>query len=241
MAASSAPKRLAGEQAHEEHGGEGEEAEDRHRLQDVEQRDQHQGGATALGGPGGVGEGEQQREDEGGEHPERGAQRVAGQVGGVEMDHRAGVGGQRRQGAARGVGDGDQQAEDEQHGGGVEQVGQAAQRGERRERRVGHARGPCSRDDRGPSRLVARARKEGQGLCPWTPLKAKPLKSSSFIRASMASLVAVGSRLNGFAEQERALLDSKRKGPGASGPSGSRAEPWPFSHYSLLRSLDVHP
>ena len=98
------PHHLAGEQVHEEHDGEGEEPQDRHRLQDVQHRDQHQPGPPAFRGGGAVGEGEQQRGDQRGEHPQRGAHGVVRQVDRVEAD----LDGARRdrgEGAARHLGD----------------------------------------------------------------------------------------------------------------------------------------
>jgi hypothetical protein len=48
--ASSAPSTWPGNRPMKNGDGEGEEAQDRHRLQDVEDRDHHQAGAAAFGG-----------------------------------------------------------------------------------------------------------------------------------------------------------------------------------------------
>ena len=87
IAASSAPERVAGEEAEEERDGEGQEAQDRHRLEDVQDRDQHHLPAAALGRERRVGEGEDEREEQRREHAQRGAERVIGQVAVVERDH----------------------------------------------------------------------------------------------------------------------------------------------------------
>ncbi len=72
----------------EEHDEDG-EAEDRHRLQDVEQRDEDDRGAAALGGKGAVGEGEDERGQHGHEHPQRGSRRVAREIAGIQGDRSA--------------------------------------------------------------------------------------------------------------------------------------------------------
>ena len=90
IAAHSAPSSLPGNRPQEERDGEGEEAQHRHRLQDVERRHDHQLGLAALGGERRHHEGEQQRGDDGGEHAQRRAQRVFRQVGGIERDRLAG-------------------------------------------------------------------------------------------------------------------------------------------------------
>ena len=116
----------------EEHDKEGEETQDRHRLQDVEQRNQDLLGPFALGGQRRISEREDEREGERDEHPQRGAQGVIGQVGIGEAD----VGGARRrqrlQDAMAGVDHGDEDCEDQGKGEEIELVGQgpAAQRGE---------------------------------------------------------------------------------------------------------------
>ena len=71
---------LAGKQAEEEDDGEGEEAEDRDGLQDVEHGDEDEPGAAAFGGPGGVGEGEEEGADQGREHAQGGADGVVREV-----------------------------------------------------------------------------------------------------------------------------------------------------------------
>ncbi len=88
IAASSGPSTLPGKQRDEEHDGEGQIAEDRHRLQHVEQRDQHHFGAPALGGEGRVGEGEDQRRDQRDHHPRRRTQRIQRQRRRRERNHR---------------------------------------------------------------------------------------------------------------------------------------------------------
>ena len=79
---------LARKQRHEPDNGEGEEAEHRHRLQDVEERDQHQLRPPALGGERAVDEGEDQRGDDCRQHPHGGAQRIFRQDRGIERDRR---------------------------------------------------------------------------------------------------------------------------------------------------------
>ncbi len=73
-----------GEKVQEENHGEGQKAEDRHRLQDVEQRNQHHLGAPALGGKGGIDESENDRADDRQQHPHRRSQRIGRQVGRIE-------------------------------------------------------------------------------------------------------------------------------------------------------------
>ena len=130
------PQHPAGEQVHEEDDGEGQEADDRHRLQDVQDRHQYQAGPAALRGPGRVGEGEEEGTGEGREHPQRRTQGVARQIRRVETDrlHRREGG----DGVARAAGEGEDQPADAQDGGDVEQVGEAPDRGESREGRTGH-------------------------------------------------------------------------------------------------------
>ena len=79
---------IAGKEPEEERHGEGQKAQDRHRLQDVEQRDQHHLRPPALGRERRVGESEDERGGERGEHAQRRAQRVIGQVPVVERDRR---------------------------------------------------------------------------------------------------------------------------------------------------------
>ena len=69
-------QRVAGEEAEEEGHGEGEKAQDRHRLQDVEHRDQHHFGAPALGRERRVSEGEHQRSGERREHAQHRPKRI---------------------------------------------------------------------------------------------------------------------------------------------------------------------
>jgi hypothetical protein len=109
------PQHFSGEQVHEEHDGKRQEPEDRHRLQDVEDRDQDQPGPPAFCRGGGVGEGEQQRSDQRREHPQRGAYRVDRQFHRVEADRRRGRPVDRHQRAARHVRHADQRAEHADH------------------------------------------------------------------------------------------------------------------------------
>ncbi|MEJ1969309.1 MAG: hypothetical protein WDN03_11860 [Rhizomicrobium sp.] len=108
------PEHPSGRQRHEEDDGDGDEAEDRHRLEDVQERDQDRAGARALGRPGGIGEGEDQRCPERDEPAQRGAQRVFRQVGRIERDRGAGELGQGLQQKLAGAGEQDDEAEDEQ-------------------------------------------------------------------------------------------------------------------------------
>ena len=78
----------AGKQIHEEDDGEGQKAEDRHRLQDIEQRNQHHLGAPALGGKCGIDEGENDRANDGEQHPHRRSQGVGRQIGRIERYRR---------------------------------------------------------------------------------------------------------------------------------------------------------
>ena len=88
------PEHAAGKQVHEKNDGEGQKAEDRHRLQDIQKRDQHHLGAPALGREGRVDEGEDDRADDRQQHPHGGAQRIERKVGRIER-HRGDV--ERRQ------------------------------------------------------------------------------------------------------------------------------------------------
>ena len=76
---------LTGKQAHEEGDGEGQEAEDRHRLEDVERGHDDLPGAPAPRGERGDDEREDQRGSQRGEHAERRAQGVIGQVPGSSV------------------------------------------------------------------------------------------------------------------------------------------------------------
>ena len=86
IAAHSAPSWLPGNRRHKERDGKGEKAEHRHRLQDVERRHDHELGLAALRGQCRDDEGEQQRREDRGEHPQRGAQGIFRQVRRVERD-----------------------------------------------------------------------------------------------------------------------------------------------------------
>jgi hypothetical protein len=99
----------AGKQVHEEDDGEGQKAEDWHRLQDIEQGNQHHLGAPALGGKGGIDEGENDRANDGQQHPHGRSQRIERQVGRIERHWRNVEGGQGRDGLLATV-------DDEHHG-----------------------------------------------------------------------------------------------------------------------------
>ena len=116
----------ARKEVQEKRDREGQEAEDRHRLQDVEQRDQHHLGPPALGREGGIGEREDERGPERQKHAQRGAQGVIGQVGVVERDGRSIGRGQRQHHAARAMDDQNEQPEDQRQGDHVPLVGQRA-------------------------------------------------------------------------------------------------------------------
>ena len=73
-----------GRERHEEYDGDRDEAEDRHRLQNIEQRNEQPFGGFAFGGEGRVGEGEDQRQHHGDEHAQRGARGIFGQVARIE-------------------------------------------------------------------------------------------------------------------------------------------------------------
>ena len=74
----------AGRQRHEEHHGDRDEAEDRDRLEDVEQRDEQAFGLLVLGGKRRIGEGEEERHPQGNEYAQGRARGVFGQMRGVE-------------------------------------------------------------------------------------------------------------------------------------------------------------
>ena len=75
-----------GRQRQEEHEGHGNEAQDGDRLEDIQQGHQKRAGARALGRPGRIAEGEQQREPQRDQHAQARPQRIAGQGGGIERD-----------------------------------------------------------------------------------------------------------------------------------------------------------
>ena len=122
---------LAGEQVHEEHDGEGQEPQDRHRLQHVQHRHQDQRGPPAFGCGGAVGESEQQRGCQRREHAQCGANRVFRQVHRVQGD----FGGTGRvdpgQGAFRDMPRADQNADDAQKRHRIPDIGQAPTGGHR--------------------------------------------------------------------------------------------------------------
>ena len=76
------------EQPHEEGDGEGQEPQDRHRLQNVEGRHDHHFRASAPRCKCRNDQREDERGGQGREHAERGAERIAGQVGGIERHRR---------------------------------------------------------------------------------------------------------------------------------------------------------
>jgi hypothetical protein len=78
----------AGKQVQEEDDSKGQKAEDRYRLQDIEQRDQHHLGAAALGGKGGIDEGEYDGADDRQQHPHGRSQRIDRKIGRVERHRR---------------------------------------------------------------------------------------------------------------------------------------------------------
>ena len=84
IAAQFRAKLAARKQVHEEDHGKGEKAQHRHRLQDIERGNDDALGLFALGGERRDDKGEQQREAQRREHPERGQERVMRQVPGVE-------------------------------------------------------------------------------------------------------------------------------------------------------------
>jgi len=107
----------------EKNGGEGEKAENRHGLEDVENGDQHHAGPAGFGGERGVGEGEEQRKHQGREHARGGAQRVIGQPGRVEMNGAVlDLGDGRADGRAPDLHQSDEQPHDDEHGRPVETV-----------------------------------------------------------------------------------------------------------------------
>ena len=118
----------AGKQPHEEDDGEGQEAQHRHRLQDVEGRHDHELGLAALGRQCRDDEREYQRGENGGEHPQRRAQRVFRQMGGIER-HRNDIGlGERCAHLVRAVRQQDQAAGDQDEDDEVVEVRQQAMR-----------------------------------------------------------------------------------------------------------------
>ena len=90
IAAHSAPNVLPGKRREEERHREGQEAQHRHRLQDVERGQDEQLGAPALGGERRHDESEDQRSHDGGEHAQHRAQGIFRQVGGIEAHRLAG-------------------------------------------------------------------------------------------------------------------------------------------------------
>ena len=99
---------VAGEEAEEERHRERQKAQDRHRLEDVEHRDQHHFRAPALGRERGVREGEDERGREGREHAQHRPERVIGQFPIVQRHRRFAGRGQGRGNAVIAAGDGGQ-------------------------------------------------------------------------------------------------------------------------------------
>jgi hypothetical protein len=107
---------LPGEQIQEENDGEGEKAEDRHRLQNVEQRDQHHLGAPALGREGRIDEGEDDRADDGQQHPHGRSQRIDGKIARSERYRRDVECRQGKRGLLAAIDDQHHRADDESRG-----------------------------------------------------------------------------------------------------------------------------
>jgi hypothetical protein len=113
----------AGKQIHEEDDGKGQKAEDRHRLQDIEQRDQHHLGAPALGGESCVDEGEYDGADDRQQHAHGRSQRIDRKIGRIER-HRRDI--ECRQGGRRllaSVDDQHHDADDENQRHGIPDIG----------------------------------------------------------------------------------------------------------------------
>ncbi len=76
----------AGKEPDEAGDGDGQEAENRHRLQDVEDRDQNLLGPLVLGGNRGIAEAEHQRRSECRDHAQHGSEAIFGQIARIERD-----------------------------------------------------------------------------------------------------------------------------------------------------------
>ena len=118
-------------QRHEENERDREETQDRHRLQDVEHRYQQFFSARALGGPGRVGEREQQRDHQRREHAQRRAGRIYRQMHGIERQRRSRNFRHRRQQPAAGLGEKRQDANHDHDGNDVPARGEVAHECER--------------------------------------------------------------------------------------------------------------
>ena len=110
LGAQHAPRR----QAEEKHHGDRDEPQDRHRLQDVEQRDKQRARARAFRGPGRIGEGEQQREAERNQHAQRRSHRILGQMRRAQRNGLRFQRGQRLDQNMAGVGEGDDESQHQQ-------------------------------------------------------------------------------------------------------------------------------
>ena len=78
----------AGRERHEEHDRNRDESQNRHGLQDVEQRHQEFPGAFALRGPGRISQRKDHRQRERGQHTQSRSRRVFRQVNGIERERR---------------------------------------------------------------------------------------------------------------------------------------------------------
>ncbi len=74
----------SGSQGHEEHDCNGNETQNRHRLQNIQDRHQQLAGPLALGGPRRICQSEYQRENEPSQHAKRGACRIFRQMRGIQ-------------------------------------------------------------------------------------------------------------------------------------------------------------
>ena len=77
-----------GRQRQEKNGGHRNETQNRHRLQDIENRHQELARTLALGGPSRVGESKDQREEHRRQHAKRGARSVFRQMRGIQRKRR---------------------------------------------------------------------------------------------------------------------------------------------------------
>ena len=109
------PENAIRRQRHEKDDGNRDEAEDRDRLKNVEQRQEQQLGPSALRRQGRIGEGEQQRQAQCRQHAQRRAGGVARKMRGIERDRRGLQRGEGLHEPAAGVGEEDQQTKDQQN------------------------------------------------------------------------------------------------------------------------------
>ncbi len=112
----------AGKQPQEQGDGEGQETQHRHRLEDVERGDDDELGLSAFRREGRKDEGEEQRRQNGGEHPQRRTQRIYRQLCGVERDRCDIELGQRISHPARGIGKRDERRRDDDECDKVEKI-----------------------------------------------------------------------------------------------------------------------